>query len=166
MRAGHGGVVIGSEVAGGARNIFVENCEMSSPDLERGIRIKTNSLRGGVIENFYIRDIRIGQVQDAIVINFYYEEGDAGKFVPTVRNIVIENLHCKQCKTVFQLRGYPRSPIKGLTLKNVRFDKAGELGIIENVVDFNAENFIINGEKQVFPAVQTALIGSIPIPVY
>jgi polygalacturonase len=164
MRAGHGGVVIGSEVAGGARNIFVENCEMSSPDLERGIRIKTNSLRGGVIENLYIRDIRIGQVQDAIVINFYYEEGDAGKFDPVVRNIVIDDLRCKQCKTVFQLRGYPRSPIQGLTLKNTRFDKADEPGIIENVTDFNTENLLINGKF--FPVPQTALIPIAPISDY
>src|SRR5690606_26578745 len=67
MRSGHGGVVIGSEISGGARNIFVENCEMSSPDLERGIRIKTNSMRGGVIENFYIRNIQIGEVKNALV---------------------------------------------------------------------------------------------------
>jgi polygalacturonase len=166
MRAGHGGVVIGSEVSGGARNIFVENCEMSSPELERGIRIKTNSLRGGLIENFYIRDIRIGEVQDAIVINFYYEEGDAGKFDPVVKNIVIEDLHCKKSKTVFQLRGYPRSPIQGLVLRNVRIDQADELGIIENVANFSAENLIINGKKQVFPVSQTALTGNVPIPAY
>ena len=47
MRAGHGGVVIGSEISGGVRNVFVERCEMSSPDLERAIRIKTHSVRGG-----------------------------------------------------------------------------------------------------------------------
>lgn len=160
MRAGHGGVVIGSEISGGARNIFVENCEMNSPDLERGIRIKTNSVRGGLIENFYIRNIKIGIVQDAIVINFYYEEGDTGKFDPVVRNIVIEELRCKQAGRVFQLRGYPRSSIKDLVLRNARFDKVAELGIIENVADFTTENLYINGKKHEFSASRNGLFES------
>ena len=42
MKDGHGGVVIGSEVSGGCRNIFAEDCEMDSPNLDRAIRVKTN----------------------------------------------------------------------------------------------------------------------------
>ncbi|MBL4630025.1 MAG: glycoside hydrolase family 28 protein, partial [Paraglaciecola sp.] len=95
MKEGHGGVVIGSEISGGVNNVFVQNCTMDSPDLERAIRIKTNSVRGGVIEHIRVRDIEVGTVKNAIVINFFYEEGDAGKFDPTVRDIKIERLHCK-----------------------------------------------------------------------
>ena len=50
MKDGHGGVVTGSEISGGARNIFAERCSMDSPRLDRALRIKTNSVRGGVIE--------------------------------------------------------------------------------------------------------------------
>jgi polygalacturonase len=135
----------------------VENCEMSSPDLERGIRIKTNSLRGGLIENFYIRNVDIGMVKDAIVINFYYEEGDAGRFDPIVRNIVIEDLRCEQAARVFQLHGYPRAPIRDLVLRNVRFDKAGEVGVVENVAGLIAQNFVINGKKYAFTDIGNAL---------
>jgi polygalacturonase len=46
MKDGHGGVVIGSEITGGARNIFAEDCYMDSPNLDRALRIKTNSMRG------------------------------------------------------------------------------------------------------------------------
>ena len=43
------------------------------------LRIKTNSIRGGVVENVYFRNIKVGQVADAVMqIDFYYEEGDAG----------------------------------------------------------------------------------------
>jgi len=98
MRAGHGGVVIGSEISGGVSNVFAEDNTMNSPDLERGLRIKTNSVRGGLLENIYMRNCTIGEVKDAIVINFYYEEGDAGEFDPTVRNVVVENLQCKKAK--------------------------------------------------------------------
>lgn len=145
MREGHGGVVIGSEISGGVRNVFVEHCEMSSPDLERGIRIKTNSVRGGVIENFYLRDITIGDVVTAIVIDFDYEEGDSGKFTPTVRNIDIRDLRCKNAQRVFQVRGYERSPIQRLHLTNCHFEHAGDLGLLEQLDEFSATNVTIRG---------------------
>ncbi|WP_323813749.1 glycoside hydrolase family 28 protein [Cellvibrio sp. NN19] len=145
MRHGHGGVVIGSEISGGVRNVFVENCEMSSPELERGIRIKTNSVRGGLIENFYLRDITIGEVQTAIVIDFDYEEGDAGKFTPTVRNIDIRNLVCQQAQQVFQVRGYERSPIQNLHLNNCHFKEATKIGILEKLDNFVADKVTIKG---------------------
>lgn len=50
MQNGHGGVVIGSEITGGYKNLFVENCKMDSPELDQVIRIKTNTCRGGVIK--------------------------------------------------------------------------------------------------------------------
>jgi polygalacturonase len=49
MKDGHGGVTIGSEMSGGVRNVFVESCDMDSPELERALRLKTNALRGGFI---------------------------------------------------------------------------------------------------------------------
>lgn len=146
MRSGHGGVVIGSEISGGARNVFVENCQMSSPDLERGIRIKTNSMRGGVIENFYIRNIEIGEVKNALVIDFHYEEGDAGDFDPTVRNIEIRNLVCQKAERVFQVRGFERAPIRNLRMINNTFVSVDEIGDIEHVENFVAKNVTIEGK--------------------
>jgi polygalacturonase len=146
MRNGHGGVVIGSEISGGARNIFVENCKMDSPELERGIRIKTNSVRGGTIENIYFNNIKIGEVETAIVIDFAYEEGDSGAFTPRVRNIDIRNLHCENAKQVFNINGYERSPISQLNLINANFIQAASIGIIKNTHDFITENVTIRGE--------------------
>ncbi|MDF3012735.1 MAG: glycoside hydrolase family 28 protein [Cellvibrio sp.] len=145
MRNGHGGVVIGSEISGGVRNVFVENCVMSSPELERGIRVKTNSVRGGLIENLYIRDVTIGEVQTAIVIDFDYEEGDAGKFTPTVRNIDIRNLICQKAKQVFQVRGYKRSPIQNLQLSNCHFKDADSIGVLEQLDNFSTTHVTIKG---------------------
>ncbi|RYY73870.1 MAG: glycoside hydrolase family 28 protein [Gammaproteobacteria bacterium] len=146
MRSGHGGVVIGSEISGGARNIFAENCEMSSPDLERGLRIKTNSVRGGLIENIYFRNIHIGDVQTAVVIDFNYEEGDSGINTPHVRNVEVRNLHCKNAKQVFNVRGYERSPISNLHLLGATFEKAEDIGVIEHVDDFIAKEVLVQGK--------------------
>jgi polygalacturonase len=146
MRNGHGGVVIGSEISGGARNIFAENCEMSSHDLERGLRFKTNSVRGGTIENVYFRNIIMGDVQTAIVIDFGYEEGDAGAFTPTVKNIEVRNLQCKNAKQIFNVKGYERSPIRNLHLIDVQFEQAGAVGILANMDGFIAKNVSIAGK--------------------
>mgnify|MGYP000847653750 FL=1 len=146
MRAGHGGVVLGSEISGGARNIFARRCRMSSPDLDRGIRIKTNSVRGGLIENIYIRDIDIGEVKDAIVINFFYEEGDAGSHLPQVKNLHISNLRVQKAQRAFELRGFERAPISGVSLHHVQFNQTASIGVLENVAQIDQFDLTLNGE--------------------
>ena len=148
MKDGHGGVVIGSEISGGVNNVFVENCQMDSPLLERAIRIKTNSVRGGLIEHIRVRNVDVGKVQNAVVVNFYYEEGDAGKFDPTVRDIVIENLHCEDViKKPLNLQGFERAPMSDITLRNCHFDKAGEKSIVKNINNMILENVTIAGQS-------------------
>lgn len=87
---GHGGVVIGSEISGGYRNLFVENCRMDSPDLDRVIRIKTSTCRGGLIENVFVRNVTVGQCREAVLrINLQYENREKCNrgYAPTVRNV-------------------------------------------------------------------------------
>ena len=146
MKAGHGGVVIGSEISGGVKNLYAQHCEMSSPDLDRGIRIKTNSIRGGHLQNLNYRYLRIGKVKDAVVVNFYYEEGDVGKFMPQLEAINIENVHVEQAQRAFMMRGYPHTPITGITLKNLTFEKVAKPSVIENVADVTQQNITVNGK--------------------
>ena len=145
MKSGHGGVVIGSEISGGAKQIFARRCRMSSPDLERGLRIKTNSVRGGLIEQIAVDDIEIGEVKDAIVINFYYEEGDAGQFLPQVKDLSISNFRVKKAQRAFEIRGLPRAGISGIRMTDVRFEQAS-LGVLEHTRDFKLDNVSLNGK--------------------
>lgn len=151
MRDGHGGLVLGSEISGGVRNVFLENCVMSSPNLDRGLRIKTNAMRGGEIHDIYVRNLEIGQVKDVIVINFFYEEGDKGSFDPEVYNIFVDNLRCEQAQRAFHIRGFARAPIRGLHISNSEIRSAESLGVIEALEDFTAEKLQING-KEFHPA--------------
>lgn len=101
MEDGHGGVVIGSEISGGCQNVYVENCQMDSPNLERVLRIKTNPCRGGVIENVYFRNVEVGQCREAVLkINLDYEPKEVccRGYNPTVRNVYMENVTCKKSK--------------------------------------------------------------------
>jgi polygalacturonase len=161
MRDGHGGVVIGSETTGGVRNIFAENCTMDSPNLDRMLRIKTNSVRGGIIENIYLRNITIGQVAEAVInVNFLYGEGDTGNYTPTVANINLENITSRKSQYALSIKGYDRSPVTNIRLKDCTFDnveKSNELVGVENLV---FENVKINGEVLNKTVNEVAALGS------
>lgn len=74
MKNGHGGVVIGSEISGGYRNLFVENCEMDSPELGRVIRIKTSTCREEVLLKMYLfAMLPLGSAVTVLRINLQYE---------------------------------------------------------------------------------------------
>jgi len=147
MKEGHGGVVIGSEISGGVKNVFAEDCIMDSPNLERAIRLKTNSIRGGVIENLFVRNIKVGEVSEAVLkIDYYYEEGDKGPFTPEVRNIQLENVESQKSPYAIWIKAYDRSPVKNLSLENCIFNNVANKNIMLNVVDFKSLRVLLNGE--------------------
>jgi polygalacturonase len=151
MIDGHGGVVIGSEISGGVSNVFVENCVMDSPNLDRAIRIKTNSNRGGLIENVFVRNLKVGQVKEAVLkLNMFYEVYGAkpGTFIPQIQNIHLENITVQNGGMYGILaKGYEQSPIRNVTLKNVKIIKVKEAFSIENLVGLKLSNTFINGVK-------------------
>jgi polygalacturonase len=146
MKDGHGGVTIGSEISGGARNIFAERCRMDSPNLNIALRIKTNSVRGGVVERIFMRDVTIGQVSQAVVtVDFQYEEGDTGKFPPTVRDVDVRNVTSQKSRNALSLRGYSYAPVTNVRLRDCRFDNVAQADILENVKDLTFNNVTVNG---------------------
>jgi len=151
MLDGHGGVVIGSEMTGGVKNVFVENCVMDSPNLDRAIRIKSNSRRGGLVENVFVRNLEVGQVKECVLIldMFYNVYGNqTGSFIPQVKNIFLENINVKNAgKYGVLAKGYKELPIENVVLKNVKIDKADSPYSVENVKNLQFINTFINGKK-------------------
>ncbi|OOG74139.1 glycoside hydrolase family 28 protein [Flavobacterium sp. A45] len=150
MFDGHGGVTIGSEISGGVSNVYVENCIMNSPNLDIAIRLKTNSKRGGLIENFYVRNIEIGQVKEAVLKAdmFYNVHGNQkGEFIPRIENISLENVKVKNGGQYGILaKGHTTSPVKNITFKNVTIEKVKQPYSIENVDNLKFIDSYINGE--------------------
>ena len=154
MNNGHGGVVIGSEISGGCQNVYAHDCEMDSPNLDRVLRIKTNSCRGGIIENINMRNVTVGQCGEAVLkINTDYEPKEVccRGFYPTVRNVTMENVTCKKSKYGVMIVGYedPKLAytVNNITVRNCQFD-----GVISKPIhqiglaqDVKYENLIING---------------------
>jgi polygalacturonase len=135
MRAGHGGVTIGSEISGGARSVFVERCTMSSPDLERGFRIKTNAMRGGVIEDVSLRDVEVGEVGSAIDVDMLYEEGASGSFTPVVRRLRVERMTVQKAARALSIRTLPQSPLDGLLVRDSVFRRIAQGNRLDGVLN-------------------------------
>lgn len=132
MKDGHGGVTMGSEISGGCRNVFAENCDMDSPNLDRVLRFKSNAVRGGVVENVYMRNVKVGRVADAAIqIDFAYEEGANGPFKPVVRNVVMENVTVAQTPRVLNIVGVPTGEISNVRVINCTFHNVAKPDIIK-----------------------------------
>lgn len=153
MADGHGGVVIGSEISGGFRNLYVDNCRMDSPNLDRVIRIKTSTARGGLIENIYVRNVEVGQCREAVLrINLNYERNENARrgFYPEVRNVLLENVSCSSSDYALWFSGLEdRTNISGIVLRNCSFDgvKAGESHVDGLIGDVTLEGCTINGSE-------------------
>ena len=150
MKNGHGGVVIGSEISGGYRNLFVENCEMDSPELDRVIRIKTSTCRGGVIENVFVRNITVGQCREAVLrINLQYEnrENCQRGFIPTVRNVHFKNVTCQKSQLGVLIIGLEDpSLVNNISVEDSHFNNVAKDGNdIKSAKDVTFKNLYING---------------------
>lgn len=147
MVEGHGGVVMGSEISGDVRYVFAENCIMDSPHLDRAIRIKSNSLRGGVIEHIYARNIEVKEVREAILkINMYYSK-ETGDHIPIARNILLENFKGFKSKHGVWIKAYEDFPATNIILRNCEFQNVEKENLIENADKLSFEEVFINGEK-------------------
>jgi polygalacturonase len=147
MKDGHGGVTVGSEISGGVSNVFVENCHMDSPHLDYAIRIKNNAMRGGLLENIYVRDIDVGEVASAaLAVDFFYEEGAAGKFTPVVRNVELRNVKVQKAGYALFLRGFETAPIERIRLMDCDFQAVAKPNVIENAKEVSLRNVRLNGK--------------------
>ena len=149
MKDGHGGVTIGSEVSGGVRNVFVEDCTMDSPNLERALRFKSNAVRGGVIENINIRDVKIGRVARAVLsVEFDYEEGANGPYQPVLRDVRIENVTSEASGSVAIITSFPAAVIDDIRLKDCKFAGVESADLLKHSGGIRFENVTVEPAKK------------------
>ena len=150
MKNGHGGVVIGSEISGGCQNVFAHDCVMDSPELERVIRIKTNSCRGGIIENINARNIKVGVCKESVLkINLDYEHNEVccRGYYPIVRNVNIENITSEQSQYGVQIIGLDEDCyVYDINVKNCHFNGVAKGNFQSGKTrDIRFDNLFING---------------------
>lgn len=121
---------------------------MDSPNLDRALRIKTNSVRGGVLENIYFHKNTVKSLKrEVIAIDMEYEEGDAGDFKPVVRNIDVEQLESMGGQYGIRVLAYDHSPVTGLKVTDSEIDGVDIPMELKHVKDPVFSNLYINGKR-------------------
>lgn len=135
---GHGGFVVGSEMSGGVRNISVKNCQFLGTDV--GLRFKSTRGRGGVVENIYISDIYMFNIEtESFLFDLYYggksatetlEDGDkvsdneinypVNEETPVFRNIFVKNLISRNARRAMFFNGLPEMKISNIHIEDVK----------------------------------------------
>ena len=150
MKNGHGGVVVGSEISGGCQNVYAHDCVMDSPNLDRVLRIKTNSCRGGVIENINMRNIKVGQCGEAVVkINLDYEHNEicCRGYNPIVKNINVDNVTCDKSKYGVLIIGLDTvCNVRDVNIRNCQFNGVAQGNKITGQTrNIHYDNYFLNG---------------------
>ena len=141
------GVCIGSEIAGGVRNVFIENITLSKS--ANAIYFKSNLDRGAYIENVYVRNIKADTVGNAFIRFEPNYKGERSSFNPTLfRNFLIENVSCKISKEVgIYLAGFEGYPLKNITLRNVSIESTPVPYCLQNAEGVVFDKVIVNGTQ-------------------
>lgn len=133
-KRGHGGLVVGSEMSGGVRNVFMEDCEFEGTD--RAIRIKSRADRGGVVENIFARNLKVKNMQrEVVILNMDYGS-DRQQLVksapPVFRNMQFENITGDGAPTAILIQGMADSPIENIRFVNMTIKSTK--GVVANFV--------------------------------
>ncbi|NDV66898.1 glycoside hydrolase family 28 protein [Bacteroides sp. 224] len=162
---GHGGFVVGSEMSGGVKNIYVSDCTFLGTDV--GLRFKSTRGRGGVVEGIYINNIYMIDIpNEALLFDLFYggkspteanEDGDNNLSEPTVipateetpafRNIHISNVYCKGSGRAIFFNGLPEMPIDNVTVKDVVITDAKEGVVISQARNVTLDNIHIKAKE-------------------
>lgn len=118
-------VVIGSEMSGGVRNVFVEDCDYAGY-CKRGIYVKTNPDRGGFVKNLFVNNCRFDEVEDLFYITSKYAgEGLDNDHFSEIENVYVNGLICnKASKAALVLQGTSQKPIKDVIFDNIAVGEA------------------------------------------
>jgi len=117
-------LVIGSEMSAGVSHVFMQNNEASGY-LKRGIYFKTNSDRGGYIENVFIDNLQLMDTEDCIFMTANYHGEGSGEHASKISNITVSNMSCTQASnTAIAIEGYESKKVENVLLHNIYILKA------------------------------------------
>jgi polygalacturonase len=144
MRSGANAYTIGSEMSGGVRNVYILD---SSSGASKGLLcIKSNSDRGGIVENVWIRGITAEACDFCIQLQADYKGVKDHPYPPHYRNFHFEDIHCKKVRrTGIGSAGIMAEPIDGVYLRDITIDEAAVELQIDATRRIEFRNVRING---------------------
>ncbi|MEA3212703.1 MAG: hypothetical protein QOE70_5760 [Chthoniobacter sp.] len=143
-KEGHGGLVIGSEMSGDVRNVFMHDCEFDRTD--HAVRVKSRLDRGGIVENVWVQNVRAKDMQrDVVILTTDYStilEGVPNIKPPLFRNIFLKDITGDGAPAGVIINGLEASPIQSVHFENVTI--TAKKGVIaKNVSDLTFTNLRI-----------------------
>ncbi|WP_161554748.1 glycoside hydrolase family 28 protein [Ereboglobus luteus] len=168
-KRGHGGLVIGSEMSGGVRNVYMHDCQFDGTD--RAVRIKSRIDRGGVVENVWAENLRVKNMKrEVAILNMDYSADrnmDIKVNPPVFRNIHLRNITADGAPVAIRITGLESHPgaIRDITFENM--DVRSTAGVIvkhaENLVFKNVRLAVQKGEKYDLTNVKNATVDGEPV---
>ena len=131
-KEGHGGLVIGSEMSGDVRNVYMHDCQFDGTD--HAVRIKSRIDRGGVVENVWVENVQAKNLKrDVIIMNMDYGSDRQEVLVkkpPLFRNIHFKNITAEDAPIGIVITGVSESLIQAISFENVTI--GSKQGVVAN----------------------------------
>ena len=179
---GHGGFVVGSEMSGGVKNIYVADCLFLGTDV--GLRFKSTRGRGGVVEGIYIERINMINIPtEPLLFDLFYsgksamEDLEDGRGentglppvteeTPAFRDITIRGITCKGARRAMFFNGLPEMKIQNVRVEDVCISSTygAELTQTSGVTLQNVKIQADKGPKLLIRHSDNILLDSKPLP--
>ncbi|MEX0720803.1 MAG: glycoside hydrolase family 28 protein [Balneolaceae bacterium] len=141
---GHNALAIGSEMSGGARNIFMEDNQLGK--VRSAIYFKSNLDRGGFIRNVRVRNIEVEEAEILLRFSTDYHSHRGGNYPAVYDDFVIENVTAEKANLAVEATGVAQEPIRNVWVKNLVVKEGEKDQEINHVENFNFENVKVNGK--------------------
>ncbi len=166
LERGHGGVVIGSEMSGGVKNVVISNCVFIGTD--RGIRIKSRRGRGGTVEDIRVANVIMDGVLCPFTMNLYYNIGEHGNLsvsdknprsvndgTPRLRRIHFSQITAREVKhAAGYLYGLAEMPLEDISFRDISISISEEAGsgypeMADDIPSMSKAGFFIRNARRI-----------------
>jgi polygalacturonase len=171
-RRGAGLVTLGSETSGGIRHILAT--DLTARHTDNGLRIKSATTRGGVIEDIYFQNSKLDSVKNVFQYNlnwypaYSYSELPKGytnetipahwksllqkvtpaeKGIPYAKNFYINNITATNSGKTFEAAGLEQSLLSNFVYSNCTITSV-TLGTLEFTKDWKFSNMVYGSVKK------------------
>jgi len=143
---GHYGFCIGSEMSGSVRNIYC--LDNIAPQNASGVFLKSSRMRGGTIEDIYVRGMELSDARFVVSLIPNYDADTSSQYLPLFRNVYIKDIRAENTENGIEIHGWYDQPIQEVMLKNIRIENVeNKPFLIKQVQDVELENVTIEGKS-------------------
>ncbi|MBQ8988173.1 MAG: glycoside hydrolase, partial [Prevotella sp.] len=150
---GAGGIVCGTEVAGGVNNVYCHDCVFEGTD--QAFRYKSRRTRGGGISNIFVERVRANVKYSAFYCDLLGETKWMGelaqrfptppktKYTPYFHDISVHDVVVEGCRELVSFTGQPELPVKNVFFGNATVT-AQRVGHVQDVTGFSMKDVDIH----------------------